>query len=41
MNYGHWTGYNLLPTDADGIIDTHIRFIVLKMKSDSIYSKQI
>ena len=41
MNYGHWTGYNLLPTDADGIISPDILFIVHKAKGKFIYSKQI
>ena len=41
MKYGHWTGNNLLPTDADGIINPDIHCIVHKAKGDSIYSKQI
>ena len=41
MNYGHRTGYNLLPTDADGIISPDILSIVHTAKGYSIYSKQI
>ena len=41
MNYGHWTGCNLLQTDADGIISPDILFIVHKAKVQSIYLKQI
>ncbi len=40
MNYGHWTGCNLLQTDADGIISPDILFIVHKAKVNSIYIKQ-
>ncbi len=32
MNYGHRTGYNLLPADADGIISPDILLIVHKAK---------
>ena len=41
MKCGHWTGYNLLPTYADGIISPDILSIVHKMKSKTPYSKQI
>ncbi len=41
MNYGHGTGYNLLPTDADGIISPDTFLIVHKAKGTSIYLKQI
>ena len=40
MNYGHWTGCNLLQTDAGGIISPDILFIVHKAKVNSIYMKQ-
>ena len=41
MNYGHWTGCNLLPADADGIISPDILYIVHKAKGKSVYLKQI
>ena len=41
MNYGHWTGCNLLQTDADGIISPDILLIVHKAKGKSIYLKEI
>ena len=41
MNYGHWTGCTLLPTDADGIISPDIFCIVHQTKAKSIYAKQI
>ena len=40
MNYGHWTGCNLQPTDADGKVSPNIPCIVHKMKVNSIYWKQ-
>ena len=40
MNYGHWTGCNLLQTDAGGIISPDILFIVHKAKVNSIYMQQ-
>ena len=36
MNYGHSTGYNLLPTYADGIISPDILSMVHKMKSEAM-----
>ena len=41
MNYGHWTGCNLLQTDAGGIISPDIHLIVHKAKGTSIYLKRI
>ena len=41
MNYGHWTGCNLLQTDAGGIISPAIFFIVHKAKGNSIFLKRI
>ena len=40
MNYGHWTGDNLLYADADGVVSPDIFSIVHKAMSNSIYSKQ-
>ena len=40
MNYGHKTGCNLLPTDADGIISPDILCMVHKTKGKFIFSKQ-
>jgi hypothetical protein len=40
MNYGHRTGYNLLPTDADGSISPDILSMVHKAKDNFINSKQ-
>ncbi len=40
MNYGHWTDYNLLPTDADGSISPDILSMVHKAKDNFICSKQ-
>ncbi len=37
----HWTGCNLLQTDADGIFTPDIVFVVHKAKCNSIYMKQI
>ena len=39
MNYGHWTGDNLLSNYADGIISPDILSIVHKAMINSIYSK--
>ena len=41
MNYVHRSGYNLLQTDADGIINPDILSIVHTAKGHSIDSKQI
>ena len=41
MSYSHWTGYNLLPTDADGIINPDILFIVHKAKGKFIFLKRM
>ncbi len=41
MIYGHWTDYNLLPTDAYGINSPDILSIVHKEEFKTIYSKQI
>ncbi len=41
MNYGPWTGYNLLPKDADGITSPDIVLGVHKAKSKLIYFKLI
>jgi hypothetical protein len=41
MKCGHLTGYNLLPTYADGIISPDILSIVHKMKYKTTYLKQI
>ena len=40
MNYCHWTGCNLLPTNSDGIVSPDIIWIVHKTKGKIIYSKQ-
>ena len=39
-NYSHLTGYNLLPTDADGIISPDIFSMVHKTMVKIVYSKQ-
>ena len=41
MNYSHLTGYNLLPTDADGIISPDIVSIVHMAKGYLIFAKPI
>ena len=41
MSYGHWTGYNLLPTGSDGITSPDIVSIVHKVKCKTIYLKLI
>ncbi len=40
IKYGHWSGCNLLPTDADGIISPDILCMVHTTKDMSIYSNQ-
>ena len=40
MNYGLWTVYNLLPTDADGIVSPDILIIVHDTKGEFIHLKE-
>ncbi len=41
MIYGHWTGYNLLPSDADGKIRPDIISMMRQVKGKFIYSKPV